>query len=141
MQTTTASGASGAYHVVINETQRLLRFSKKTHQHQRQPASLPCKQLNFLVAKLLQHKQVSVKLGTTLVAVQAQPVKVGQPVAIQPSNAPLTVPDAPRLALHERSASRQAFDAAVAQKQKQAEVRFMTSCSTAFHPGFELVLL
>ena len=53
---------------------------------------------------------------------QAQPVRVGQPLAIQPSNAPLTVPDAPRLVLHERSASRQAFDDAVAQKQKQAEV-------------------
>lgn len=55
---------------------------------------------------------------------QAQPLKVGQPLAIQPSNAPLTVPDAPRLVLQERSASRQAFDAAVAQKQKQAEVSF-----------------
>ena len=53
---------------------------------------------------------------------QAQPVKVGHAVAIQPSNAPLTVPDAPRLTLNDRSASRQAFDAAVAQKQKQAEV-------------------
>ena len=65
---------------------------------------------------------------------QAQPVKVGQPLAVQPSNAPLTVPDAPRLALHERSASRQAFDAAVAQKQKQAEVSFIQTCKTAFHP-------
>ena len=54
--------------------------------------------------------------------VQAQPVNVGHAVAIQPSNAPLTVPDAPRLTLNERSASRQAFDAALAQKQKQAEV-------------------
>ncbi|KAL3160020.1 hypothetical protein ABBQ38_010406 [Trebouxia sp. C0009 RCD-2024] len=56
-------------------------------------------------------------------AFKAQPVKVGQPLAIHPSNAPLTVPDAPRLALQERSASRQAFDDAVAQKQKQAEAQ------------------
>ncbi|KAL0037418.1 hypothetical protein WJX79_007009 [Trebouxia sp. C0005] len=54
-------------------------------------------------------------------AFKAQPVKVGHGVAIQPSNAPLTVPDAPHLTLNDRSASRQAFDAAVAQKQKQAE--------------------
>jgi len=53
---------------------------------------------------------------------QAQLVKVGHAVAIQPSNAALTVPDAPRLTLNDRSASRQAFDAALAQKQKQAEV-------------------
>ena len=49
-------------------------------------------------------------------------MKMGHPLAIQPSNAPLTVPDAPRLALQDRSATRSAFDAAVAQKQKQAEV-------------------
>ncbi|DBA82837.1 hypothetical protein WJX77_000693 [Trebouxia sp. C0004] len=54
-------------------------------------------------------------------AFKAQPVKVGHGVAIQPSNAPLTVPEAPRLTLNDRSASRQAFDAALAQKQKQAE--------------------
>ncbi len=54
-------------------------------------------------------------------------MKVGHAVAIQPSNAPLTVPDAPRLTLNDRSASRQAFDAAVAQKQKQAEVSLLVS--------------
>ena len=53
---------------------------------------------------------------------QAQPIKAGHAVAIQPSSAPLTVPDAPQFALSQRSISRQAFDAAVAQKQKQAEV-------------------
>lgn len=76
---------------------------------------------------LVQHANSPGTVGTTLIGLQAQPVKVGQPLAIQPSNAPLTVPDAPRLALHERSASRQAFDAAVAEKQKQAEVSFITS--------------
>ncbi len=50
-------------------------------------------------------------------------MKAGHAVVVQPSNAPLTVPDGPRLALNDRTASRQAFDAAVAQKQKQAEVR------------------
>ncbi|DBB09605.1 hypothetical protein WJX82_001287 [Trebouxia sp. C0006] len=54
-------------------------------------------------------------------AFKAQLVKVGHAVAIQPSNAALTVPDAPHLTLNDRSASRQAFDAALAQKQKQAE--------------------
>lgn len=83
---------------------------------------------------LMQHENSPETIGTTLIGLQAQPVKVGQPLAIQPSNAPLTVPDAPRLALHERSASRQAFDAAVAEKQKQAEVSFITACGTAFHP-------
>lgn len=77
--------------------------------------------------------QVALNLKAGLVhdtisnGIQAQPVRVGQPLAIQPSDAPLTVPDAPRLALHERSASRQAFDDAVAKKQKQAEVSFIAA--------------
>ena len=57
-----------------------------------------------------------------VIIMQAQPIKAGHAVAIQPSSAPLTVPDAPHFALSQRSVSRQAFDAAVAQKQKQAEV-------------------
>ena len=61
-------------------------------------------------------------LPSLIVCLQAQPVKVGQAVAIQPSSAPLTVPDAPRLTLKDRSASRQAFDDAVAQKQRHTEV-------------------
>ena len=61
--------------------------------------------------------------------VQAQPIKAGHAVAIQPSSASLTVPDAPRLALDQRTLSRQAFDAALAQKRKQAEVHL---CTTAY---------
>lgn len=53
---------------------------------------------------------------------QAQPVRTGHGVAIQPSDAPLTVPEAPQLSLQDRTAARRAFDAAVAEKQKQAEV-------------------
>lgn len=49
-------------------------------------------------------------------------MKVGHAVVIQPSNVALTVPEGPQLGLDERTASRHAFDAAVAQKQKQAEV-------------------
>lgn len=53
---------------------------------------------------------------------QAQPVRAGHAVAIQPSDASLTVPEGPHFSLQERTAARHAFDAAVAQKQKAAEV-------------------
>lgn len=54
---------------------------------------------------------------------QAQPVRTGHGVAVQPSEAPLTVPEAPSLSLQDRTAARKAFDAAVAEKQRLAEVR------------------
>lgn len=65
-------------------------------------------------------------------------MKVGHGVAIQPSNAPLTVPDAPHLTLNDRSASRQAFDAAVAQKQKQAEVSLLALVMRRCADNFDL---
>ncbi|DBA99020.1 TPA: hypothetical protein ACH3X1_014290 [Trebouxia sp. C0004] len=52
---------------------------------------------------------------------RAQPVRTGHGVAIQPSEAPLTVPEAPNLSLQDRTAACKAFDAAVAEKQRLAE--------------------
>ena len=59
---------------------------------------------------------------TAISGLQAQPVRAGHAVAIQPSDASLTVPEGPHLSLQERTAARHAFDAAVAHKQKAAEV-------------------
>lgn len=65
---------------------------------------------------------VPAQLMTAINGLQAQPVRAGHAVAVQPSDASLTVPEGPHLSVQERTAARHAFDAAVAQKQKAAEV-------------------
>ena len=64
------------------------------------------------------------------VHVQARPVMRAVPVAVHPSEAPLTVPEAPELATIGRSQARQLFEEQLAIKEEKLQARDQNSaCS------------
>ena len=67
---------------------------------------------------------------TGAVYVQARPVMRAVPVAVHPSEAPLTVPEAPELATIGRSQARQLFEEQLAIKEAKLQACAQTSaCS------------
>ena len=70
---------------------------------------------------------------TGAVYVQARPVMRAVPVAVHPSEAPLTVPEAPELATIGRSQARQLFEEQLALKEEKLQARDQNSACSCWH--------